>query len=324
MSLDDAALSVASTLPWVDGASLSRALPWPHVIDTLESAIRAGAALGDVPPRTGVPLTAGELLLMPAQVGGDVGVKVISVHDGSPGSAVPRIQGVHLAFDGVSLAPVAVLEARTLTLLRTAGLSAVAARHLAPASARSLVVFGTGPQSVAHALAINSVRPLERVSVIGRRPEAVEAVIERLRCSGLAARAGSLADVQVADIVACCTTAADPLFDSRELLPEATVIAVGSHSPTRREVDAALVRSATVIVESRKSALAEAGDIVLAITEGVSPATAIDGDLSQLVRGEVTVPESGPRLFKSVGEAWADVVVASTALREVLAPAPVR
>jgi ornithine cyclodeaminase len=230
---------------------------------------------------------------------------------------------VHLAFDGASLAPIAVLEAGTLTLLRTAGLSAVAVRHLAPASARSLVVFGTGPQSVAHALAINSVRPLEHVSVIGRRPESVEAVIEQLRCGGLAARPGSLADVQVADIVACCTTAADPLFDSSMLLPEATVVAVGSHSPTRREVDAALVRSATVIVESRKSALAQAGDIVLALAEGVPPASAIDGDLSELVRGDVSVAESRPRLFKSVGEAWADVVVASAAVREVLTPTPV-
>jgi ornithine cyclodeaminase len=55
----------------------------------------------------------------------------------------------------------------------------------------------------------------------------------------------------------------------------------------------------------------------------VSPGAAIDGDLSELVRGEVSVAESRPRLFKSVGEAWADVVVASAAVREVLSPTPV-
>jgi len=312
-----------SAIPWIDAASLTRALPWLRVIDTLESAIRAGASRGDLPARIGVPVSAGELLLMPAEVGADVGVKVVSVHHGSAGPAVPRIQGVHLAFDGASLTPTAVLEARTLTLLRTAGLSALAIRHLAPGTARSLALFGTGPQSVAHALAIDSVRPLERVWVIGRRPEAIESVVEQLDSAGLAAIPGTPADVRAADIVACCTTAADPVFDSRALRPRATVVAVGSHSPTRREVDAALVRTATVIVESRASALTQAGDIVIAIDEGVAVGTAIDGDLSELVRGDVTVAADCPRLFKSVGEAWADVVIASAAVREVLAPTAV-
>lgn len=309
----------ATRIPWVDAASLTQALPWPHVVDTLESAIRDGASRRDLPPRTGVPVTAGELLLMPAEVGADVGVKVVSVHDGSAGPAVPRIQGVHLAFDGVTLTPTAVLEARTLTLLRTAGLSALAVRHLAPRSARSLALFGTGPQSVAHAVAIDSVRPLEQVWVIGRRPEAIESVVEQLDDAGIVAVPGTPADLGSADIVACCTTAADPLFDSRTLRPQATVVAVGSHSPARREVDAALVRTATVIVESRTSALTQAGDILIAIDEGVPAGTAIDGDLDDLVRGDVTIATDRPRLFKSVGEAWADVVVASAAVREVLA-----
>jgi ornithine cyclodeaminase len=109
----------------------------------------------------------------------------------------------------------------------------------------------------------------------------------------------------------CATTARTPVFDSTALPVHAAVVAIGSHEPDAREVDSALVERATVVVESRAAALREAGDILLAIADGVPSEQAIDGDLAELVGGDLTVRADRPRLWKSVGEAWEDLAVAA-------------
>jgi ornithine cyclodeaminase/alanine dehydrogenase-like protein (mu-crystallin family) len=115
--------------------------------------------------------------------------------------------------------------------------------------------------------------------------------------------------VAAADIVCCCTTAREPLFDGARVADHATVVAIGSHEPDARETDDALAARSTVVVESRTSALREAGDVIQAIESGAIA----DGDLvtlAELVRGEAKPAEGRPRLFKSTGMSWEDAVVA--------------
>ncbi|NIK60723.1 ornithine cyclodeaminase family protein [Kribbella shirazensis] len=303
------------TIRFIDRATLERTLSWTRAIDALDAALVSGAAPGNTPQRTFAEVSGGQLILMPGEVGSQVGVKVVSVSPGNAARGLPRIQGLHIAFDGSTLRPVAVIDAESLTLRRTASLSALAVRRLATADSKSLLVFGTGPQAFAHALAINAVRPLDQVVVVGRRAAAVAGLIGELEARGIPARSGTPEDVAAVDLVACCTTATEPLFDSRLLRPAATVVAVGSHEPDVREVDTNLVRRATVVVESRPSALGQAGDIILAIGDGVPGTDAITADLGELVRGELEIVAAAPRLFKSVGEAWCDVVVATAAIQ---------
>lgn len=290
-------------------------------VEALRAALAAGEAPGTTPPRTGVGVSAGELLLMPAEVGGYVGVKVASVGDGSAGPDVPRVQGVAVLMDARTLTPLALADAVALTAVRTAAVSALAVDLLAPAGASRVVVLGAGPQAEAHARAVAAVRAVEDLAVVGRDPSRVGALVERLRPE-LPARAGSLEDVARADVVACCTNAAEALFDSSVLRSEAAVVAVGSHHRHRREVDAGLVGRATTVVESRDSAFREAGDIVLAVADGVDPREAVDGDLAELVVGRLRPEPGRPRLFKSVGEAWEDVVLLAAAYRSRRQPGP--
>ena len=115
----------------------------------------------------------------------------------------------------------------------------------------------------------------------------------------------------------CATTARRPLFDGSLVRDGAVVIAVGSHEPEAREVDSALVARSVVVVESRASALREAGDVLGAIADGAVPADGgIAGDLADLVAGRVPL-DGRPRLFKSVGEAWEDLVVADLAVQRI-------
>ncbi|MET8005923.1 ornithine cyclodeaminase family protein [Nonomuraea glycinis] len=115
-----------------------------------------------------------------------------------------------------------------------------------------------------------------------------------------------------ADLIACCTTARQPLFPGELVRDGVTVVAVGSHEPDARELDGGLVARATLVVEARSAALAEAGDVIQPIRHGTITTHHLAGNLADLVAGRVTVG-AGPRVFKGTGMAWEDLVVAAAA-----------
>ncbi|CAM5612433.1 ornithine cyclodeaminase [Streptomyces avidinii] len=285
--------------------------------DALAAALRAGLDPEACPPRSALPVPGGgELLLMPAATGEYAGVKIAGVAPGNPARGLPRITGSYLLLDGPTLRPLALFDGAELTALRTPAVSALALRHLAPAGRPlRLLLFGAGPQAYGHLEAVLAIRELAEVVVVTRNRAGALKLAEHARGLGVAARPGEGAEVADADLVICCTTAREPLFDGRLIAQGATVVAVGSHEPDAREVDTALVRRAAVYVESRAAALREAGDLLVPEAEGAIGAGHISGTLADLVAGRL--PGSGggaaascPQLFKSVGMAWEDLAVA--------------
>jgi len=276
------------SIPFVGADEVKRRLSAARAADALEAALRAGLDPEADPPRSAIEVDRGEVLVMASPAARHPVVKLVSV------GGAPRIQGVCVVFDGATLAPLALIDGIALTNLRTSAVSALAVRHLAPADARRLVVFGRGPQARAHELALREVRPLERVDVVGR--DSARAEVDEL--------------VARADLVCCCTTAREPLFDGGLVPDHATVVAIGSHEPGARETDDALAARATVVVESRSSALREAGDVIQAIDAGAATADELV-TLAELVRGERAPAAAHPRLFKSTGMSWEDAVVAA-------------
>lgn len=296
-----------------DDTDVAAALPPPVAIDAIRDALLAGLDPAADPARAVVPVEHGQLLLMPAQWGGYAGVKVIGLAPGNPDRGLPRIQGGYLLLDGPTLTPLALLAAAALTAIRTSAVSAVAAYHLAAPDAATLVVFGSGPQARHHIAALRVVRPIREVIVIGRDPGRARTLADE--CGG---RVGTPDDVAHADVVACCTSARTPLFDGALLRRDALVIAVGSHEPDVAEVAAATVAASSVVVEDVDTALREAGDVVLAIRSALLERAALTG-LAALVRGTTRIGPSRPRLFKSVGMAWEDLVLAAVAHRHQVA-----
>ena len=117
-----------------------------------------------------------------------------------------------------------------------------------------------------------------------------------------------------AQLIVCATTASTPLFDGELVAENSCTIAVGSHKPTDREFDSALARRAQVVVEDLATARREAGDVVIPIAEGVlDPGSLVP--LRDIVLGTVAVDQGRPRVFKSVGMSWQDLVVASAVYR---------
>jgi ornithine cyclodeaminase/alanine dehydrogenase-like protein (mu-crystallin family) len=278
------------SLPFLAAAEVAERLSATAAIDALEDALLAGLDPEADPPRSALALAGGELLVMPSATAGHAVVKLVTV------GGQPRIQGVCVVFDATTLTPVALVDGIALTNVRTPAVSALAVRRLAARDARRLLVFGRGPQAHGHVAAIRAVRPIEHVDMVGRDSAGVDAL------------------VGAADIICCATTAREPLFDGSLVADHAMVVAIGSHEPEAREVDDALVRRATVVVESRGSALREAGDVVAAIASGALLVDSLVA-LADVVCGRVVVDFDRPRLFKSTGMAWEDAVVASALVR---------
>lgn len=306
---------VIAELALIDAATLAARVSMTDAIRAVGEVLRGGFDPEDDLPRTILDVPQGQLLLMPAAFGGMVGQKLASVAPGNPAQGRERIQGLYIVLDGATLAPIAVLDGTALTSLRTPAVSAAAVDVLAAPEAGDLVVLGTGPQAVRHVQALSAVRSLRTVRMVGRDAgRAATAVAEAQALVPEAPVAvGSVADLAAADLIVCATTATDPLFPAHVVRPDATVVAIGSHEPGKAELPAALLGRGQVVVESRRVAAAEAGDVIRAVDAGaLRPEGLVT--MHELFTGAVSPARDRPRIVKTCGMGWQDLVVAARAV----------
>jgi ornithine cyclodeaminase/alanine dehydrogenase-like protein (mu-crystallin family) len=302
------------SIPVVDASALERALPMTAAIDALEAAFGSDR-LPEAPIRSRVESAAGSLLLMPAHGAPGVGVKLVTLTPANAERALPFIHAAYVLFDPETQAPVALIDGAALTALRTAAVSGLATRHLARPEARRLVIYGAGVQARSHLAAMRAVRPIEAVVIVSRGRERAE---ELARDAGVPAVVGAPGAERAADIVCTCTTSAEPVVHGDALADGVHVNAVGAYTTEMRELDAAAVARAKVVVETREAAAAEAGELALAIEEGAIRADHVVADLAELVRGRaVRTSNEDVTLFKSVGVAFEDLVVAAAAIERL-------
>ena len=286
-------------------------------------ALRAGSVeLGDLHPRTQVPLgPTDDFLMMPAVSPAGIGVKIVNVVSGNRERGLPLIHGFYLYCDRETGVPTATLDGSALTTLRTPAASALAADLLARPDAATLGVFGTGVQARGHLEAMLVVRPgLDRIVVSGRTPESSVDFVTDPKVVGLAGGRALVAagseETAGCDIVCGCTSSTTPVIPTHAVRPGAHVGLVGSYSMARREVDADLVNLASVFVDDRHAAAAEAGDLMVPAEDGEWSFDAVVGDLAELCSGRVgRTSDDEITLFKSVGLAAWDLIVASAVVK---------
>ena len=170
------------TLPFYNEAEIAGVLEWPALIDTIEQAMisfSAGEVVQPVRQMLPVPGQDGFMGTMPA-IGDAMAVKVVTLYHSNAGTEIPTHQAVILVFDKENGSPVAVLDGRLITEMRTAAVSAAAARKLAVAVPRVVTIMGSGVQARAHAGALAAVRPLGELRLWARTERTGRAAAEEI------------------------------------------------------------------------------------------------------------------------------------------------
>jgi ornithine cyclodeaminase len=300
-------------------AEVDAALDFPSLIDALAEAFRGGF---HAPVRHHHAIerpgeATATTLLMPAWTtfgtGEDfLGAKIVNVFPGNGARGLPAVQGVYVLQSGVTGAPIATLDGTRLTVWRTAAASALAARYLARAGAKRLLIVGAGQLAPFLARAHASVRPIETIAVWNHRPEGAHRLAAALAGEGFNAHVVKRLEdgVRGADIVSCATLSEAPLVLGAWLEPGQHLDLVGAFSMRMREADDAALKRARIFVDTG-AATSEGGDVALALKSGAITRTDIAGDLAALARG--APGRGGEReitLFKSVGASIEDLAAA--------------
>jgi len=302
------------------GAEIRRLLPMADCIEAVDGALRAlarGEAAQPLRSITWLPDRHGLLGTMPGFLGPAeaLGLKAITVMPGNLGTPFESHQGVVLLFEPRNGSLRGILDASSITAIRTAAASGVATRALSRAEAGDLALLGSGVQARAHLDALRAVRGIRRVRVWSRRPERARTFAETESArTGLAVEAAPSAREAVAgaDLVCTVTASTEPVLRGEWLAPGAHVNAVGACTPSARELDTAAVLRARLFVDRRESALAEAGDILIPIREGALDERHIVAELGEVLLGRAT-GRRGPEeitLFESLGLAVEDLAAA--------------
>lgn len=283
-----------------------------ELIDPLRHAFVAGM---NAPARNhyelGSPHSANSLLVMPGwRQGGHVGVKIVTVFPDNEKRGLSSVNGEYLLISGETGEPLALLDGRALTLLRTAAVSALAADCLAARDAETLLMIGTGvlaPYVIAGQLAV---RRFKSVAVWGRTRTKATHLVSRLRDSGPPAHVVSDLETAVreADVICCATMASAPLVAGRWLKERAHLNLIGSFRPSMREADVDCFQNSLVAVDTL-DALEEAGDLIEPLRSETVKRDQIVQLRDLVVPGAATTP-SGKSVFKSVGSALADLSAA--------------
>jgi ornithine cyclodeaminase len=316
------------TARFITAEEITDSFSFLSAVNAIEEALLGGLdPAGDL-PRSILPIEKGELLLMPSTSVEGSGIKVLTIAPNNPTLNEPRIQGIYLLFDKDNLAISSILDGAALTTYRTPAISFAAVRKGLELSRNeiSVVLFGSGPQAISHiqTLAALDVKVTSVVFVV-RDIEKAEKRVPDVALLGLTSECtihilGADSHevnqhLQQADLVIAATTARTPLFDSTLLKQSVIVIAVGSHEPDVREIDSNLLARAQVVVETRASALREAGDVIMAIGDGSITAQSLH-ELADVVCGRTTLNREQPIFFKSSGMSWEDLVIARAIERD--------
>ena len=290
----------------LDEHDVQQVLKWGDLIAAMEKAMLAFST-GRVlqPVRNLLTIEEGKryLGIMPAVTDEAMGLKVVSFYPGNAGKGIPTHMAMVLLFRPETGEPLAVMDGRLITEMRTAAVSAAVTNRLASPDSHVLALLGSGVQAKAHLEALNHVRKFDEVRVWSRTPEHAH----RFASQHGAIAADAKFAVRGADVIVTATNALQPILKGAWLKSGAHVNAVGSPRPTWRELDDEAMRN-VLVVDLREAVLKESGDVILSNAQ-------IYAEVGEIFAGIKPSPVSQITVFKSVGIAVEDIASAELVLK---------
>ena len=303
-------------------------LPMNECVDLMAKVLEAtsrGDAVLPLRSMMWLPDRTGLLGLMPAYLGDPkvMGLKLVSVFPGNHGTPHDSHQGVVVLFEVEHGRLLAVIDATSITSIRTAAASGAATRLLAREDAGDLAILGSGVEARSHLEAMRTVRKLRRIRVWSRNPDNARAFAEREsdgRTPGIEAHEDARAAVEGADLICTTTASKEPVLRGEWIAPGAHINAVGACFPNARELDTHAVTRSRLYVDRRESTLNEAGDFLIPKKEGAIDDGHIVGEVGDLLLGRVHGRRAPTEitLYKSLGIAVEDLAAAHSIYQKAL------
>jgi ornithine cyclodeaminase/alanine dehydrogenase-like protein (mu-crystallin family) len=297
--------------PFLDEEQVRRHLRMEQLIPAMEKALidfSGGRVIQ--PVRSVIPVNppGGFFGLMPALTDG-LGVKIVTFYPPNADRGIPTHMAMIFLVDPETGSPLAVMDGRLITEMRTAAVSAVATRLLAPEDARVLAILGSGVQARSHNEALGLVRHFQEVRVWSRMQNHAEKFAEEIGGEAMSAQAA----VKEADVVVVATSSTTPVLHGSWLKPGSHVNAVGACRPDWRELDDDAMAN-VVFVDSTEAAMKESGDIILSGAK-------IYAELGEALTGKIDSRRDETTIFKSLGMAVEDIAAAMLVYRSATAAA---
>lgn len=312
----------------LNGQEVREALPMAEAIEGMKEAyqqLSAGKAAVPLRTRIEVPKTDGISLFMPALLhdSEDLALKVVSVFPGNLERGLPTIHAVVIVLDAQTGTPIALLEGGALTAVRTGAASGAATDVLARSDAHIVAIFGSGVQARTQLEAVCTVRQIDRAWVFSLDGQGARTFVGEMAGRGPIPKDVRLADspaeaIAEAEVICTATTSRTPVFEDQQLRPGTHINAIGSYTPEMQEIPSETIARSLVVVDSREAVLAETGDLVIPMNEGLISEAHIHAELGEIIGGAATGRMSPGQitLFKSVGIAVQDAMAAGRALRK--------
>src|SRR5438067_589421 len=235
--------------------------------------------------------------VMPAS-GDSMGIKMVTFYPSNAGTELPTHMAVIALFDPKTGEPLALMDGRYITEMRTAAVSAVATDALAAHDAKVLTLLGAGVQARSHLEILPHVREFEEVRVWNRTWERAERFAQGHGIKAMPLESA----VRGADVVVTATSSHEPILKGEWLKTGAHVTAIGAARPDWRELDDAVMAN-VVVVDSYEGARTESGDVILS---GITPYA----ELGEILNGSKSVAATRTTVFKSLGMAVQDLATA--------------
>ena len=319
---------MSQTLRFLSREDVERALTVKDAIPLVREAfVQLSSKRACVPLRTRIDVTErhGTVLYMPAYFPAReiLAVKVVSLFKDNPAAGLPLIHALVVVNDARTGRPLAVMDGEALTAIRTAAASGLATELLARREAEVAAIFGAGVQGRTQLEAVCAVRPIARAYVFDPDAQRAAAFCREMgeKLSLAISAADSPEQLQNADVICTATTSSTPVFAHQDVKPGAHINAIGAYKPGEREIPEATVRVARIVVDQREACLAEAGDLVIPLAQGLITPDHLHAEIGEIAAGRKTGRGSDTEitLFKSVGNAIQDAAVASQALERARA-----
>ena len=245
-----------------------------------------------------VAAATGFLGLMPALTPDGLGLKAVTFYLSNAERGIPTHMATIFLVDPETGTPLAIMDGRLITEMRTAAVSAAATKLLAAADSKVLAILGSGVQAHSHVDALRLVRPFEEIRVWSPTKEHAERFANEIAGKAVSAEEA----VRGADVVVTATNSKTPMLKGAWLKPGCHVNAVGACRPGWRELDDEAM-SNIVFVDSREGTLKESGDVILSGAK-------IYAELGEAFAGKVPSRANETTIFKSLGMAVEDISAA--------------